>query len=142
MYKILIDRAFTEDEDSPFEKIEPHKKFNTQWGTIYYRDLDPYIIIGGKDQLYVKGVYSSDTQKSTAEATQNSLQTAQINCMRDRMQDCRGNLCLCCFKEPHKTGDKKICGDYKMRRKTERDKKRKIYRQISGASKLGGEIIP
>ena len=33
-YKILIDRAFTEEEDSPFKKIEPHKKFNTQWGTI------------------------------------------------------------------------------------------------------------
>ena len=30
MYKILIDRAFTKDKDSPFEKIEPHKKFNTQ----------------------------------------------------------------------------------------------------------------
>ena len=26
-------------------------------------------------------------------------------------QDCRGNLCLYC-KEPHKTGDKKICGEY------------------------------
>ena len=39
MYKILIDRAFTEDEDSPFKKIEPHKNFNTQWGTIYNKDL-------------------------------------------------------------------------------------------------------
>ena len=36
MYKILIDRAFTEDEDSPFKK-NPHKNFNTQWGTIYNR---------------------------------------------------------------------------------------------------------
>ena len=25
MYKILIDRAFTEDEDSSFKKIEPYK---------------------------------------------------------------------------------------------------------------------
>ena len=39
MYKISIDRAFTEDEDSAFRKIEPHKKFNTQWRTIYNRDL-------------------------------------------------------------------------------------------------------
>ena len=30
IYKILIDRAFTEDEDSPFEKMDPHKKFITQ----------------------------------------------------------------------------------------------------------------
>ena len=39
MYKILIDRAFTEGEDNPFKKIESQKKFNTQWGTIYNRDL-------------------------------------------------------------------------------------------------------
>ena len=39
MYKILIDKAFTEDEDSPFKKIEPHKNFITQWGTIYNREL-------------------------------------------------------------------------------------------------------
>ena len=39
MYKILIDRAFNEDKDSPFKKIEPHKKFNTQWGTIFNRSL-------------------------------------------------------------------------------------------------------
>ena len=39
MYKILIDRAVTEDEESPFKKIKPHKKFNPQWGTIYSRAL-------------------------------------------------------------------------------------------------------
>ena len=38
-YKIITNKAFTEDEDSPFKKIEPHKKFNTQWGTIYSRNL-------------------------------------------------------------------------------------------------------
>ena len=38
MYKI-INRAFTEDEDSLLKKIEHHKKFNSQWGTIYNRDL-------------------------------------------------------------------------------------------------------
>ena len=32
MYKILIDKAFN--------IIEPHKKFNTQWGTIYNGDLE------------------------------------------------------------------------------------------------------
>ena len=30
-----------------------------------------------------------------------------------RMYDCRGNFCLYC-KEPHKIGDKNICGGYKM----------------------------
>ena len=39
MYKILINRAFTEDDASPFKKIELHKKFNTQLSTIYKRDL-------------------------------------------------------------------------------------------------------
>ena len=39
MYKILIDKEFTEDEDSPLKKVESHKKFNTQWGTIYNRNL-------------------------------------------------------------------------------------------------------
>ena len=39
MYKILLDRAFSEGEDSPFKKIEPHKKFNTQLGTIFNTDL-------------------------------------------------------------------------------------------------------
>ena len=32
LYKILMDKAFVEDEDSPFQKIESHRKFNTQWG--------------------------------------------------------------------------------------------------------------
>ena len=44
MYKILIYRAFIEDKDSPFKKLEPHKKFNTQWGTIYNRDLVEFTI--------------------------------------------------------------------------------------------------
>ena len=30
IFKMLIDWTITEDKDSPFEKIEPHKKFNTQ----------------------------------------------------------------------------------------------------------------
>ena len=38
-YKIITNKAFTEDKDSPFEKIEPHKKFNTQWRKVYSRDL-------------------------------------------------------------------------------------------------------
>ena len=29
-----MNKAFVEDEDSPFQKIEPHRKFNTQWGTV------------------------------------------------------------------------------------------------------------
>ena len=29
-YKIITNKAFTENEDSSFEKIELHKKFNTQ----------------------------------------------------------------------------------------------------------------
>ena len=38
-YKIIKNKAFIEGEDSLFEKIEPHKKFNTQWKTVYSRDL-------------------------------------------------------------------------------------------------------
>ena len=38
-YKIITNKAFTADEDIPFGKIESHKKFNTQWGTVYRRDL-------------------------------------------------------------------------------------------------------
>ena len=29
-YKIITNKAFTEDKDSLFEKIEPHKNFNTK----------------------------------------------------------------------------------------------------------------
>ena len=47
----------------------------------------------------MKGVYSSDTEESTAEATGNSAGEKNA-----RMQEC-----LYC-KEPHK----KICGEYKM----------------------------
>ena len=32
-----MDKAFVEDEDSSFQKTEPHRKFNTQWRTIYSR---------------------------------------------------------------------------------------------------------
>ena len=39
VYKIITNKAFTEDEESPFKKMEPHKKFNTQWGTVYSIDL-------------------------------------------------------------------------------------------------------
>ena len=35
----LMDKVFVEDEDSPFQKVEPHRKFNIQWGTVYSRDL-------------------------------------------------------------------------------------------------------
>ena len=34
MYKIL---RFVEDEDSPFQEIEPYRKLNTQWGIVYSR---------------------------------------------------------------------------------------------------------
>ena len=30
VYKIITNKAFTGDEDSPLEKIEPQKKFNTR----------------------------------------------------------------------------------------------------------------
>ena len=39
MYKLLTNKEFTDETDSPFEKVEPHKKFNTQWRTIYSRNL-------------------------------------------------------------------------------------------------------
>ena len=37
--KIYLRQQLVEDENSPFQKIEPHRKFNTQWGTVYSRDL-------------------------------------------------------------------------------------------------------
>ena len=43
VFKIIINKAFTDDEVSPFEKIEPYKKFNTQWETVYSRDLAEFI---------------------------------------------------------------------------------------------------
>ena len=39
VYKILTNLEFTDKTDNPFEKIEPYKKINTQWGTVYSRDL-------------------------------------------------------------------------------------------------------
>ena len=42
-YKIITNKAFTEDKDSLFEKIEPHKNFNTKWGTVYNRDLAEFM---------------------------------------------------------------------------------------------------
>ena len=45
MYKILIDRAFTED-DSPFKKIKLHEKFNTHWGTMYNRHKRIFVCLG------------------------------------------------------------------------------------------------
>ena len=43
VYKIITNKEFADDEDSCFEKIEPHKKFNTQWGTVYSRDLAEFM---------------------------------------------------------------------------------------------------
>ena len=39
VYKILTNKEFTDKTDSPFEKVEPQKNFNTQWGTVYSRYL-------------------------------------------------------------------------------------------------------
>ena len=39
MYKVLTNKEFTDETDSPFKKVEPHKKFNTQCGTVYSRQL-------------------------------------------------------------------------------------------------------
>ena len=39
MYKILTNKEFTEEKDSPFKRMKPHKNFNTQWRTVYNRDL-------------------------------------------------------------------------------------------------------
>ena len=39
VYKIITNKKFTKEEDSPFEKVELHKNFNTQWETVYSRDL-------------------------------------------------------------------------------------------------------
>ena len=39
MYKVLTNKEFTDETDSPFKKVVFHKKFNSQWGTVYNRDL-------------------------------------------------------------------------------------------------------
>ena len=39
VHKILTNKAFTNETDSPFKKVEPHKKFNTLWETVYSRNL-------------------------------------------------------------------------------------------------------
>ena len=39
MYKIIANKAFTDDEDSSIKKIELHWKLNTQWETMYPRFL-------------------------------------------------------------------------------------------------------
>ena len=60
----------------------------------------------------MKGVFSLSTQK-TAEATEKYALTQAEHLQEGRMQDCIGDLCLYC-KGPHKAGDKKILGEYKM----------------------------
>ena len=40
VYKITTKN---EDEDCPFKKNKPHKKLNTQWGTVYSKDLTEFI---------------------------------------------------------------------------------------------------
>ena len=52
----------------------------------------------------MKDVYSSVTQKSTAETTGNSAKIVQSISRRKE----------CTIVEPHKTGDKKIYEEYKM----------------------------
>ena len=43
MCKVLTNKELTDKTGNPFEKVEPHKKFNTQWGTVYSRDLAEFI---------------------------------------------------------------------------------------------------
>ena len=40
VYEVLTNKEFTYETNSPFEKIEPYKKFNTQWGTLYRSVLE------------------------------------------------------------------------------------------------------
>ena len=40
--RTLLSEGLTENETSPFERIEPHKKFNEYWWTIRSRDLSEY----------------------------------------------------------------------------------------------------
>ena len=39
VYEVLTNKEFTNETDSPLKKVEPRKKFNIQWGTVYSRDL-------------------------------------------------------------------------------------------------------
>ena len=66
-----------------------------------------------RDQIYVKDLYSLDTQKSTAEMTRNSAQTMQNICRREECMIVEG-IFASTAKKPHMTEDKKICEEYKM----------------------------
>ena len=154
MHKILIGRAFTEDEDSPFKKQSPIRssilsgaqyiieiqqnlrkrryqkcapKIRTNRPPIieleFEKDiLDPHIIIGGKNiqfrmknerpnlcERFIQFGHPKKYCRNDRELGTNCAEHLQ----EGRMHDCRGNFCLYC-KEPHKTGDKKICEEYKM----------------------------
>ena len=39
VYKILTTKELRMETNSLFKKVEPHKKFNTEWGIVYGRDL-------------------------------------------------------------------------------------------------------
>ena len=80
----------------------------------------------------MKDVYSSDTQKSPAEVTGNTAEHLQ----EGRMHDYRGNFCINC-KEPHKTGDEKICEKYKMEATTKNKMRLDKYDAYTAKETLG-----
>ena len=62
----------------------------------------------------MKDVYCLDTQKSTAEVTRNSAQTAQNICRREEYTIVERTFASTAIK-PHKMRDKKICKEYKIK---------------------------
>ena len=68
MYKVTTNKEFTEEEDSPFERMKSHKNFNTQWGTVYSRDLAEFMkeeimAICPKDVVNIRVLRRDDSYK-------------------------------------------------------------------------------
>ena len=85
--------------------------------------LDQQIIIGGENiQLLMKkerptsceGCLQFGHPKKYCRSDRELCTKCVEQQQEGRMHDCRGNFYLYC-KEPHKTGDKNICGEYKMK---------------------------
>ena len=65
-----------------------------------------------RETNFVKGTSSLGTPKSTAETSGNSAKTAQSLCRKEECTIDEGTFAPTAKKEPHKTGDKKICREY------------------------------
>ena len=63
VYKIITNKEFTKEEDSPFVRLEPHKNFNIQWGTVYSGDLAEKGDNGNVEMLWTSVCLGGKTTK-------------------------------------------------------------------------------